>query len=71
LTEKEGQPEISITVPLEIINDKLYSKTFVEETDPIYDKELQGKSYNRRKKCHLVKVQAKIKTDTDPNKNYY
>ena len=61
MTEKEGQPEISITVPLEIIYDKLYSKTFVEETDPIYDKELQGKAIIAGKNVTLLRFRPRLK----------
>ena len=61
MTEKEGQPEISITIPLEIINDMLYSKTFVEETDPIYDKELQGKAIIAGKNVTLLRFRRRLK----------
>jgi hypothetical protein len=47
MSEKGGKDNSNITikVPLQIINDSLYSKTFVEETDPIYGKDiLQGKA---------------------------
>jgi hypothetical protein len=53
---------ISISVPLDIINDWLYSKIFVEETDPIYGKDiLQGKAIIAGKNITLLKFKPKLK----------
>src|SRR5215217_4419704 len=65
MNEKENQEtsnnNISITVPLDIINKWLYSKTFVEETDPIYGKDiLQGKAIIAGKNITLLKFKPKL-----------
>src|SRR5215211_7957134 len=58
-----GRSNISITVPLDIINDMLYSKAFAEETtDPIYGKDiLQGKAIIAGKNITLLKFRPKLK----------
>jgi hypothetical protein len=59
---RQGDSNISIKVPLQIINDSLYSKTFVEETDPIYGKDiLQGKAIIAGKNITLLKFRPKLK----------
>ena len=59
--EAEGDNHINITLPLKIINEMLYSKTFVKETDPIYDKELRGKAMIAGKNVTLLKFRPKVK----------
>lgn len=55
---------ISISVPLDIINDRLYSKTFVEETEPVYGKDiLQGKAIIAGKNITLLKFKPKLKLE--------
>jgi len=64
MSEKGGKDNSNITikVPLQIINDSLYSKTFVEETDPIYGKDiLQGKAIVAGKNITLLKFKPKLK----------
>jgi len=64
MTQKEGQGEsnISITVPLRVINDMLDSNTFVEETEPLYGKNvLQGKSIIAGKNITLLKFRPSLK----------
>lgn len=63
MNEKELQRDnnISIHVPLMIFNDMLYSKTFVNETDSIYDKELQGKAMIAGKNVTLLRIKPQLK----------
>jgi len=60
MSEKEVQQDVRISVPLKIIND-LYSKTFVKGTDPIYNKELQGKAMIAGKTVTLLKFRPRLK----------
>jgi hypothetical protein len=64
LNEKGGsnrnKQSINITVPLSKINE-LYSNTFVQETDPIYVKELHGKALMAGKSITLLKFRPKLK----------
>jgi hypothetical protein len=59
---RQSDSNINIKVPLHIINDSLYSKTFVEESDPIYGKDiLQGKAIIAGKNITLLKFRPKLK----------
>ena len=59
--ETSNNNNISISVPLDIINKWLYSKTFVPETGPIYGKDiLQGKAIIAGKNITLLKFKPKL-----------
>jgi len=65
LAEKGGgadmnRQSISITVPLSNINE-MYKRTFVDETEPIYNTELQGKAMIAGKNINLLRFRPKLK----------
>jgi hypothetical protein len=59
--EAQGESNISITVPLRSINNMLYSKTFVEETDPVYENTLHGKAIIAGKNITLLSFRPKLR----------
>jgi hypothetical protein len=53
--------EISLTIPISYISDKIYSKTFDEESDPIYQEELQGKAIIAGKSVTLFRLKPTLR----------
>jgi hypothetical protein len=53
--------EISLTIPIFHISDKIYSKTFDEESDPIYQEELQGKAIVAGKSVTLLRLKPTLR----------
>ena len=53
--------EISLTIPISHISDKIYSKTFDEESDPIYQEELQGKAIIAGKSVSLLRLKPTLR----------
>jgi hypothetical protein len=59
--EAQGESNISITVPLDSINKMVYSNAFVEETAPIYGKDiLQAKAIIGGKNITLLRFRPKL-----------
>jgi hypothetical protein len=58
----QRESNISITVPLDSISNMLYSKAFVEETDPVYGKDvLQAKATIAGKNITLLRFRPKLR----------
>jgi hypothetical protein len=53
--------EISIIIPISQISEKIYSKTFDEESDPIYQKELQGRAIIAGKSITLLRFKPTLR----------
>jgi hypothetical protein len=53
--------EVSITIPISHISTKIYSKTFDEESEPIYQQELQGKAIIAGKNITLLRFKPTLR----------